>query len=180
MLAGLALVAGAGSVSAARSVRLDVDGVLGERVALGPPAQARTTILFFMTRKAKDECTAFGREIDERLLDVAIESVSFVDMHPYSGILRGLAMSHLKKSAQEALQHRRERRVARGIDASSDVVNRWHLVGDFDGALFSRFGVDAELAHPLAFVLDKSGTLLGPFHDADAVLTAVGDATRAH
>lgn len=179
ILAGLALVAAAGNVSAARSVQLDVDAVLGEHVTLGPPSQARTTVVFFMSRKAESESTAFGRDIDERLLDAAIESVAIVDMHPYAGWLRRLATSRLKKSAEEARVHRRERRVARGIDASNDVINRWHLIGDFDGALFSRFGVAADLAHPIAFVLDKSGTVLGPFHDVPAVAAAVGQATRA-
>ncbi len=179
ILAGLALAAFAARADAASAVRLDVDGVLGEHVALGPPTQARTTILFFMSRRAQKESVAFGREVDERLLDAAVESVAFVDVRPYGGWLRRLAMSRLKQSATEAREHRRERRVAHGADASSEVVNRWHLVGDFDGSLFSRFGVESDLSHPIAFVLDRGGALLGPFHDVSGVLAAVGKATRA-
>lgn len=132
-----------------------------------------------MSRRAADECAAFGRAVDEQILDAAVESVAIVDVRAYGGWLRRLAMARLKKSATEALERRRTRRVARGADASSEVVGRWHLVGDFDGSLFSRFGVERELAHPAAFVLDRNGTLLGPFHDAHAVVTAVGGLTRA-
>ena len=173
----LALAAPITRAHAGSAVSLDLHDVLGERVAL--PAPARATVLFFMSRRAQDECNAFGRDIDEQLLDAPVESVAFVDVRRYGGWLRRLAESRMKKSALEAREHRRERRIEHGANASSDVVNRWHLVGDFDGALFSQFGVEGEPAHPLAFVLDRKGALRGPFREVRAVVEAVGDATRA-
>jgi hypothetical protein len=148
--------------------------VLGEAVPLGPPAQAHATILFFMNERLKNESAAFAREVDERLLDGPVETVSIVDVRRYGGWLKRLAMGQLRKSAAEARERRRQRRVTRGADASPSVVNRWHLVADFDGSLFRRFGVAPELVQPLAFVLDTAGKLRGPFHEAASVVRAVG------
>lgn len=177
LVVALALAAPIARARAAGPVRLDLRDVLGERVAL--PAAARATVLLFMSRRAGDECNAFGRDLDEQLLDAPIESVAFVDVRRYAGWLRRLAESRMKKSALEAREHRRARRLEHGANASSDVVNRWHLVGDFDGALFSQFGVEGEPEHPLAFVLDPKGALRGPFREVRAVVAAVGDVTRA-
>lgn len=153
-------------------VKLSCDGVLGDHVSLGQPSQLRPTIVFFMSRRAQDESSSFARAIDEQLLDVPIEEVGVVDTHRYGGLLRGIAMRHLKSSANEALQHRRERRINKGVDASPERVNCWHLIGDFDGSLFALFGVEPEPAHPLAFVVDRSGTVAGPFRDVAGVLSA--------
>ncbi|MDB4970257.1 MAG: hypothetical protein JWN44_5946 [Myxococcales bacterium] len=153
-------------------MQLSVQGVLGDAVNLGPPYQARPTILVFMSRRAKDESSAFARALDETLLNAPVESVGVVDVRRYAGLLRRVATSYLKKSASEALDHRRERRVAMGIDASAEVVNRWHLIGDFDGALFERFSVEREPARPLAFLVDRDGGVHGPFADVTSVVSA--------
>jgi hypothetical protein len=162
----------------AASLSLAVEGVLGDAVALGPPRQSRTTVLLFMSRRAQDECARFGRELDERTLGAVLESVAVVDVHRYGGLLRRLALSRLRKSAEEALARRRERRQARGADASDQAVRSWHLVGDFEGSLFSRFAVALDPEHPIAFVLDKRGLVRGPYRDVPAVLAAIADATR--
>ena len=143
--------------------------------ALGAPEQARPTIVYFMSRSAKEESSSFARAVDEILLNAPIESVGTVDLRKYAGVLRRLATSYLKKSAEESLAHRRERRLAKGVDASPEMVNRWHLIGDFDGSLFSRFGVESDPAHPLAFVLDRAGAVHGPFRDVQSVVSAVRD-----
>lgn len=174
----LALVAGA-AVSAA-PLRLTIEDVRGARVALGAPAQRRPVILIFMSRRARDASAAFARAIDERLLARAVESVGVVDVRPYRGLLRGLATRYLRRSAEEARVRRRQRRLAHRVDASPAAVDRWHLVGDFDGALFARFGVAPEPAAPLAFVVAPDGVVHGPYGDVHAVVTAVTalDATR--
>jgi hypothetical protein len=159
-------------------LKLAIEGVLGDRVALGPPGQSRTTVVIFMSRRAKDECARFGRELDERTLDRVLESVAVVDVHRYGGWLRRMALSRLRKSAEEALARRRERRTERGADASDEVVGRWHLVGDFDGALFSRFAVALDPEHPVAFVLDRGGLVRGPYRDVAAVLAAIDEAAH--
>jgi hypothetical protein len=171
----VALVTVEAGAHAAGAMHLSLQGVLGDAVSLGPPQQARTTIVYFMSRRAKDDSSAFARAVDETLLNAPVESVGIVDVRRYGGILRRLATSYLRKSADEALAHRRERRQAKGIDASPEFVNRWHLVGDFDGSLFSRFGVVSEPAHPLAFVLDRTGDVYGPFADVKSLLSAVRD-----
>jgi len=160
---------------AAGPVQLALEGALGDAVHLGPPAQSRATIVYFMSRRAKDESAAFAQAVDETLLNAPVESVAIVDLRRYGGILRRLASAHLRKSADQALARRRERRLACGLDASAEYVNRWHLVGDFDGSLFDRFGVAPEPAHPLAFVLDCQGGRHGPFRDVASLLAAVRD-----
>jgi hypothetical protein len=153
-------------------VQLALHGVLGDAVSLGPPRQARTTVVFFMSRRAKEASAKLASAVDEMLLQAPVELVGIVDVRRYGGMLRSLATSYMKKSADEALRQRRERRLARGVDASPDVVNRWHLIGDFDGALFERFGVEREPARPLAFVLDRDGGVHGPYADASGVKQA--------
>ena len=174
----LALVAALGvggfaHASAQPLAPLQLTDVLGHQLQLGAAHPSLPAVLIFMSRSAKDASSAFARTIDERLLDRAIESIGIVDVRRYGGILRRLATSYLVRSAEEAKVHRRERRQARGVDASPQAVDRWHLVGDFDGSLFARFGVAAEPKAPLAFVVDAAGDLHGPFHDVDTVIAAL-------
>lgn len=150
--------------------------VLGAAVALPAPSR-EPTVLIFMSRAAKDASSAFARSIDEKLLDRPIESIGIVDVRKYGGILKRMATSYLKRSAEEAKVRRKERRVAAGVDASPAAVDRWHLIGDFDGSLFTRFGVGTEPAQPLAFVLDGAGAVHGPYQDVGAVVAAVSAAT---
>ena len=173
LVAVLALIGPKTGAHAMGKVQLSLQGVLGDPIHLGPPAQARTTIVYFMSRRAKEESSAFGRALDETLLNAPVEAIGIVDVRRYAGILRRIATSYLRKSADEALGRRRERRLAKGIDASPEFVNRWHLIGDFDGSLFDRFGVESEPARPLAFVLDREGGVHGPFADVAGVLSAL-------
>jgi len=177
----LLLLVGAPSVCAASAatpvaapnvVQLAAVDVLGEPVRIGPE-QRRSTILFFMSKRSREASSEFGRVVDERLLEAPVESVAIVDVRKYGGWLRGLATSRMQKSEREARARRRERRIARGADASDAAVNRWHLVGDFDGALFARFGVGADPERPLAFLVDPRGELRGPYRDPDALCAAV-------
>jgi hypothetical protein len=166
-----------GTATAGPATPVALKGVLDEPVALGPPQQARTTILFFMSRRAREACSTFGGAVDERLLDVAVESVGIIDVRPYAGWMRPIATSRLRREAEAARERRRQRRIARGVDASAEVVNRWHLIGDFDGSLFARFGVQAEPERPLAFVLDREGRLRGPYDDVSTLVAVVAEAT---
>ena len=143
--------------------------VLGRSV----DASRGPTVIFFMSKRCKEASAAFAKAVDERLLDQPVESVGVVDVRRYSGFLRGMCTSYLKRSAEESRVKRRERRQARGVDASQTAVDRWHLIGDFDGSLFSRFGVESEPSQPLAFVVDAGGKLHGPFRDVDPVVAAV-------
>ena len=170
MQATLAIVLSVAAVAAA-PVELHVLDVLGERVDVAPDAP-NPTVLIFMSRTARDASSLFARTVDERLLDRPVELVGIVDVRRYGGIFRGLATSRMRRSEEEARVARRQRRLAHGVDASPAAVDRWHLVGDFDGALFRRFGVEAEPAQPVAFVVDGAGELHGPFHDVDAVVAA--------
>jgi hypothetical protein len=159
--------------SAPPRVQLALRDVLGEAVALGAPEPALPTIVFFMSKRSQDEAAALVRTVDEQTLDRAIELVGVVDVQRYGGFWRRLAQSRLERSARDARARRTERRVARGVDASAAAVNRWHLVGDFEGALFTQFGVEREPSHPVAFVIDRGGALRGPFRDAVALVAAV-------
>ncbi len=163
--------------ASATPLELRIVDVLGNPVKVAPAAPA-PTVLIFMSRTAKDASAAFARAVDERLIDRPIESIGIVDVRRYGGMLRGLATSYMRRSAEESKVKRRERRQQRGVDASPAAVERWHLVGDFDGSLFSRFGVAAEPAEPLAFVVDSRGALHGPFRDVDTVVHAVDAGAR--
>ena len=171
LAAGVALFGLDAAAQASAAPPLHLVDVLGHPVSLAAPAR-EPTVLIFMSRTAKDASAAFARAVDERLLDRPIESVDIVDLRRYGGVLRGLATSYLRRSAEEARVRRRERREARGVDASPAAIDRWHLIGDFDGSLFARFGVGAEPKQPLAFVVDRAGALHGPFHDVDPVVAA--------
>lgn len=167
-----ALVAGGfAHASAPPLASLRITDVLGNQVQLG--AAPAPTVLIFMSRTARAASATFARAVDERLLDRPIESIGIVDVRRYAGLLRRLATSYLVRSAKEAKVTRRERREAHGVDASERAVDRWHLVGDFDGSLFARFGIAAEPKEPLAFVVDAAGALHGPFLEVDKVVAAV-------
>jgi hypothetical protein len=180
--AAIAVVAavsgGAVARASAAPVQLSLVDVLGNQVQVAA-ASHMPTVLIFMSKSAQAASATFARQVDERLLDRSIESIGIVDVRRYGGILRRLATSYLKRSAEEAKVRRRERREARGVDASPAAVDRWHLVGDFDGSLFSRFGVAAEPSQPLAFVVDGAGERHGPFYDVDRVVAAATSATPA-
>lgn len=171
MRAPLASVLFVAAVASAAPVELHVADVLGERVDVAPHAH-NPTVLIFMSRTAKDASSLFARTVDERLLDQPVELVGIVDVRRYGGIFRGLATSRMRRSEEEARVARRQRRLDHGVDASPAAVDRWHLVGDFDGALFRRFGVETEPAQPVAFVVDGAGELHGPFRDVDTVVAA--------
>jgi hypothetical protein len=177
LFAFLAVSTGARAAEAAvpSPIKLVVEDALGESVPLGMPSQARPTILFFMSERSRDESAEFARAVDEKLLNGAVESLAIVDVRKYGGMLfKRICQSHLRTKAKEARDKRRQRRVERGLDSSTAVVNRWHLAGDFTGAWFSRFGVERDPAKPVAFVVDRDGALRGPFRDPGEVLAAVG------
>ena len=161
----------AGAAPRASAFELSLTDVLGQPVRIAAATRA-PTIIFFMSKSAKEASAAFAKAIDERLVDKPIDSIGIVDVRRYSGILRGVCTRYLKRSAEESKVKRRERRQARGVDATPTAVDRWHLVGDFDGSLFARFGVEAEPKQPLAFVVDCTGTLRGPFRDVEPVVAA--------
>jgi hypothetical protein len=182
-VAALALPAAA-RASTAGPIRLALADVLDEPVRIGPPDQPRAAILYFMSRASGDASAAFARAVDERLLDAPVDAIAVVDVRRYGGgLLRGIALSRMRASEREVRDSRRERRLARGVDAQP--ASRWHLVADFDGAVFARFGVASEPARPIAFLVDRAGNLAGPYDDADALCAAFAastsrpDATRA-
>jgi hypothetical protein len=144
---------------------------LGERVQLGP-GQKRIAVVYFMSERAKDESAALARTIDERLLNAPMDTIGIVDVRKY-GFLKSLVNSHLRKAEWESRDHRRVLRLEHGIDASPEFVNRWHLLGDFDGKLFDRFSVEKNPARPVAFVLDKSGEVHGPYRETRDLLVAL-------
>lgn len=157
----------------ARRVQLSTRDVLGEPVRLGSAEQQRVTAVFFMSRTCKEESADFVRRFDEQVLDAPVESVGIVDVRKYGGLTRSIAQWQLRKAANVARTHRRERRERNGVDASAQFVNRWHLLGDFDGSLFKQFDVEAEPAHPLALVVDLSGTVRGPYRDLQSLLQGI-------
>ncbi len=169
------LAAGGLARASTPSLPVDIVDVLGQHVQVAAPSHA-PTVLIFMSKRAKDASAEFARAVDERLIDRPVESIGIVDVRRYAGMLRNLATSYLRRSAEEAKVRRRERREARHVDASPTAVDRWHLVGDFDGSLFARFGVEAEPKQPLAFVVDGKGALHGPFSDVEPVIHAVDGA----
>lgn len=157
-------------------LHLALTDALGDRVRLGSPDQRHVTIVVFMSRGAKDEAAEFLRSLDERLLNQPVESVGVVDVRKYGGVMRPIAEHQLSKAAGDGRDKRRKRREERGLDASQEYVSRWHLIGDFDGKLLERFGVEPEPQHPLAFVVDRCGQVGGPLREVDAVVSAVDHA----
>src|SRR6478735_1100646 len=91
VVALVALVAVELRGQAAEPVHVSLQGVLGDSVCLGAPEQARPTIVYFMSRSAKDESSSFARAVDEILLNAPVESVGTVDLRKYAGVLRRLA-----------------------------------------------------------------------------------------
>jgi len=173
--ATLALLAGfAGRAAAFELHAVDVLGRSVDAAAARGP-----TVFFLMSKRCKEASAAFATAVDERLVDKPVESVGIVDVRRYSGLLRGLCTSAMKRSVEESRNKRRERRQARGVDASAAAVDRWHLIADFDGSLFARFGVAGDPEQPLAFVVDAAGALHGPFRDVDRVVAAVSSPSAA-
>jgi hypothetical protein len=167
-----------------RTMRLSTTDVLGEPVKIGTRGQRHATVVFFMSKDSKEESAELGRLVDEKLVDRPVEQVAIVDMRKYGGMVRGMAESRLRKAAQDSRKDRRTRREAQHADASPEAVDRWHLIGDFDGSLFDRFGVGRNEELPVAFVVDRNGKLRGPYRQAATVLSAVdrapGDKAPAH
>jgi hypothetical protein len=162
-----------------RTVQLDAEDVAGQPVMLGAPAQPRVAVVFFLSRQSREESGDFIGSVDEKTLDTPIDQIAIVDLHKYSGIaIKPIAMRQMRKSMPASLASRRQRREARGVDASEEAVRRWHLIGDFDGSLFARFQVAADPMHPVAFVVDRSGELHGPYTDVTQVVSAVSKLTR--
>jgi hypothetical protein len=172
-LSGTAVAQASATPLDQRIADLRIVDVLGNQVKVAATPARLPTVLIFMSKNAKEASAAFARAVDERLIDRPVESFGIVDVRRYSGMLRNLATSYLKRSAEEAKVRRRERREQRGVDASPAAVDRWHLVGDFEGALFSRFGVEAEPKQPLAFVVDAAGALHGPFREVEPIVAAL-------
>jgi hypothetical protein len=151
----------------------EVTDALGEPVRLGD--HDLTTIVVFLSRGAGDEASDLVRRLDEQLLNRPVQMVGIVDLRKYR-LVRRLADQRLKKSAAESREHRRERRVAHGVDASDTYVRRWHVIGDFDGKLLERFGVAPEPPRPVAFVISACDHRAGPFQELEATLRAVDHA----
>jgi hypothetical protein len=191
MLLLLALVAGCGAQPPPRGLlagpvqkrahcpeglHLSLTDALGDHVKLGAPDQREVTVMVFMSRGGKDEAADFLRSLDERLLNEPVESVGVVDVRKYSGLMKPLAEHQLSKAAGDGRDKRRKRREERGLDASAESVDRWHLIGDFDGKVLEKFGVEPEPQHPLGFVVDKCGQVGGPHKDVDGLISAVDQA----
>jgi hypothetical protein len=154
-------------------LRLKLTDALGDPVAIGAPEQARVTVVVFMSRSAKDEASDFLRELDQKLLNSPVESVGVVDVRKYGGVMRSVATWQLKRAAENSRAKRKERRQQQGLDASKEYLDRWHLVGDFDGKLLEQFGVEAEPQHPVAFVVDRCGTIGAPHRDVAGLMSEV-------
>src|SRR5262249_55258458 len=127
----------------------------------------------FTSRNSQEESTELGRGVDERLLGRPIQQVVIADVKRFGGITRPLANMRLESSAKEGLDRRRKRREQQHVDASPREVNRWHLIGDFDGWLLKKFGVPQALSHPRAFVVERSGEVHGPYGDVASVVGEV-------
>jgi hypothetical protein len=154
------------------AVRLSFNDALSRPVQLG--GQERVTVVIFFSRNSKDAAGELSKRVDEDLLDGPVDMVSVVDLRKYSGALpSAIARKKLKKSQEDGRTRRRERRQQRGVDASDSFVDRWHLVGDFDGKIFDAFHVDPEPNPPVVFIVDRSGAFLGPYSDVETVLGAV-------
>jgi hypothetical protein len=156
-----------------RSVCVSTTDCLGEPVRLGGAEQKGVTIVYFMSRESKDESADLARGVDERLLEAPIDQVGIVDVHKFGGVTKPVASYQLRKSAGEGRDRRRKRREEHHVDASDALVKRWHLIGDFDGALLKHFGVEQNIQHPLAFVVEPDGRLHGPYHDVASVVNEV-------
>jgi hypothetical protein len=157
----------------ARRVSLTLTDVLGGPVRLGH-GQERVAVVVFISKQSRDESAELLRRLDERVLNRPVDSIGVVDVARYSGFTRGIAERRLRQSLVDGRAKRRERRLALGIDASAALVDRWHLIGDFNGAVLDAFGVEREPVHPIAFVVERSGAVRGPYRDLESVLGAIG------
>jgi hypothetical protein len=162
----------------ARRVSLSLTDVLGGPVRLGR-GQERVAVVVFMSKQSRYESAELLRRLDERVLNRPVDSIGVVDVSRYSGFVRGIAERRLRQSLVDGRAKRRERRLALGIDASAVLVDRWHLIGDFSGAVLDAFGVEREPEHPIAFVVDRSGAVRGPYRDLEPLLGAIGATARA-
>jgi len=160
----------------AKRVSLSLTDALGEPVRLGP-GQPRASVVVFMSKASSAESAELLRKLDEQAVTAPIDQVGVVDVARYSGFVRRIAERRLRQSLEEGRVKRRRRRLALGLDASQAIVDRWHLIGDFDGAVLEAFGVQTEPKHPVAFVVDRSGAVSGPYYDLQSLLGAVGAAT---
>jgi hypothetical protein len=161
----------------AGGLQLTFNDALGEPVHLGAPGQERVTIVLVMSRPAQEEDAEFVQELDEKLLNQPVDVVGIVDVRKYGGLIsHGIASKKIKQGEQEARAGRRKRRQERGVEASDEYVNRWHLVGDFDGKLLTHFGVKEEPYQPVAFVVDRCGRVSPAHNEVSGVLAAVAHA----
>jgi hypothetical protein len=154
-------------------LHLKVTDALGKPVALGAPDQERVTVVIFMSRSSKDEAAEFLGELDTKLLNDPVESLSVVDVRNFGGVMRGIASWQLKRAAADARDKRKQRRETGGLDASEEFIDRWHLVGDFDGKIMDKFGVAAEPQHPVAFVVDRCGVVGEAHRDVGELMAEV-------
>jgi hypothetical protein len=157
---------------AGHAVKVEARDALGEPVVLGP-GQPRVAVVFFMSRRSKEEASDLMQGLDEQLLDAPIETVAVVDVQRYAGMMRRLATWQLERSARDARTKRKQRRETRGADASAERVGRWHLIGDFDGSWFTRFCTEPDPLHPSAFVVRPTGELDGPYLTLAPLVAAV-------
>jgi hypothetical protein len=155
-----------------RVVRLSANDVLGEPVRLGPGTHAPVTVVFFVSHKSEKQSEQLATEVDQKLSDRPLARVTVVDAHKYNGILKGEATKRLKKAAEKTRLQRQKQLAERPARASRKSVDRWYLVGDFDGSWFNAFGLPRDTPLPVAFVVARSGTLSGPYREATAVAAA--------
>jgi hypothetical protein len=155
----------------------EVIDALGEKVRLGTNPDRLTTVVVLFSRSAAEDASDLIRQLDERLLNGPVQMVGVVDLRKYAHVFRSVAERQLKKSAAESRDRRRERRQKRGVDASPTFVDRWHVIGDFDGSLLLRFHVDPDPSVPVAYVVGSCGQVSGPFHDVEGTLRAVNHAS---
>jgi hypothetical protein len=155
----------------------EVTDALGEKVQLGNNPQSLTTVVVFISRSAADDAADLVRQLDERLLNGPVQMVGIVDLKKYGRVFRSIAERQLRKSAADSRERRRQRRQKRGVDASPTFVDRWHVIGDFDGSLLQRFHVDPEPSPPVTFVVGACGQVSGPFRGVDETVRAVNSAS---
>jgi hypothetical protein len=154
-------------------LHLKMTDALGGSVALGSPDQERVTVVVFMNRDNKDEAADFLRDLDKKLLDEPVDSLGVVDVRKYGGVMRSVANWELKRAAERSRAKRKERREQQGRDVSKDELDRFRLVGDFDGKVLEQFGVGAEPKQVVAFVVDRCGAIGSPHHDVESLMAEV-------
>ncbi len=163
--AGLMLAVPAPAQPQTRRVSFRARDAAGAWVDLSSYRGRAVALVALTNPYASEQCRAVLAQIDEVLLnEPALETFLVVDVVGYDNfITRGPARGRLRRSLADARSRRRERRLARGADASDAQIDRFHLVGDFEGRILRLFGVDSFDAGPVAFVVDGDGTVVGPF-----------------